>query len=512
MGSAHDPPYYITVRDVTLPDSFPGATRRGTQKLMLAAVLGLLPGGCALLPDGIPGIATGPDRFREAAPDTRTAWPDPDWWRGFGSVELDRLMARIAAQNLDLAQAQARVRQADASARIAGSALLPLVTAGGDTQRSRTGQGGSAVRRYSVDLAASYELDLWGRNRNNLEAARLSAQAQRFDLGTTLITTEASVANTYFNILEARNALRIQGENLAAARRVLSVIRQQVAAGTATGLDLAQQETVVAQQEAAVPPLRQRAAQNAASLAVLVGLAPVELDVIGEGFQGLDVPSPGAGLPSALLARRPDVLASEAALAAANADVAVARAVLYPNITLSAQGGFQSALLGTLLRPEAQFYSIAASLAQTVFDAGATRGRIALSRAQAEELLAAYRQAILSALSDVESALAALRETTEQERLLAEAERRAANAYSVAENQLRGGIINLITLLNTQLTLFTARRNLSTGRLLRFQAAVGLFRALGGGWGPGLLGGDALRVSSAVSSAAGPSGMSGGGR
>ena len=479
---------------------------------MLGATLGLLPGGCALLPEGIPGIATGADRFREAPPGSRAAWPDPDWWRGFGSTELDRLMARMASQNLDLAQAQARVRQADATAQIAGSALLPQVTAGADTQRSRTGQGGSAVRRYSVDLAATYELDLWGRNRNNLEAARLSAQAQRFDLGTTLITTEASVANTYFTILEARSALRIQEENLRAARRVLAVIRQQVAAGTATGLDLAQQETVVAQQEAAVPPLRQRVSQNTASLAVLIGLAPVELEVLGEGFEGLDVPSPGAGLPSALLARRPDVLAAEASLAAANADVAVARAALYPNITLSAQGGFQAALLGTLLRPEAQFYSIAASLAQTVFDAGATRGRIAFSQAQAEELLAIYRQAILSALSDVESALAALRETTEQERLLSEAERRAARAYSIAEEQLRGGIINLITLLNTQLTLFTARRNLSTGRLQRFQAAVGLFRALGGGWGPGVSGGGAIRVSSAPPPAVAGAGVSGGSR
>ncbi|MFC0388613.1 efflux transporter outer membrane subunit [Muricoccus vinaceus] len=465
---------------------------------MLGAFLGALPAGCALLPEGIPGIATGPDRFRESAGGP-VSWPDPDWWRRFGSTELDRLMLRMASQNLDLAAAQARVRQADAAAQVAGSALLPLVTGGADTQRSRTGRGGSAARRYSVDLAASYELDLWGRNRNNLEAARLSAEAQRFDLGTTLITTEASVANTYFTILEARDALRIQEDNLRAARRVLGVIRQQVAAGTATGLDLAQQETVVAQQEAAVPPLRQTVAQNQASLAVLVGMPPVELEVVGEGFAGLDVPSPGAGLPSALLARRPDVLAAEAALAAANADVAVARAALYPNVTLSAQGGFQSALLGTLLRPEVQFYSIAASLAQTVFDGGAIRGRIALSQAQAEELLATYRQAILSALSDVEGALAALRETTEQERLLAEAERRAARAYSIAEDQLRGGIINLITLLNTQLTLFTARRNLSRGRLLRFQAAVGLFRALGGGWGPGVTGGNSVRISSAGS-------------
>ncbi len=459
-------------------------TRRGANRLMLGALAGFLP-GCSLLPDALPAVEAGPNRFRETEPGAPVGWPDPNWWRGYGSVELERLMRRMASENLDIAAAAARVRQADASSRIAGSALLPLVTAGGSAQRSRSGAGNRAVTQYSVDLAASYEVDFWGRNRSTAESARLGAVARRFDLGTTLITAEASVANTYFTILEAREALRIQQQNLQAAERVLTVIRQQVAAGTATGLDLAQQETVVAQQQAAVPPLRQTVSENLAALAVLVGLAPAQLEVVAEGFEGLDVPSPTPGLPSELLARRPDVLSAEANLAAGRANVVAARAALFPSLNLSAQGGFQSLLLGTLLRPEAQFYSLVASLAQTVFDGGALRGQVELARAQQEELLVAYRQTILSALSDVESALAALRETTEQERLLREAESRAARAYNIAEAQLRGGIINLITLLSTQTTLFSARRNLSNARLSRFQASVGLFRALGGGWGTG---------------------------
>ncbi|MFH5923757.1 efflux transporter outer membrane subunit [Roseomonas xinghualingensis] len=464
----------------------PAVTRRGTNLLMLGGLLGAFPlAGCTLKPDELPSTAAGPNQFREAS--GPVAWPDPNWWRSFGSQELDRMMTRMATENLDVAAATARVRQADASARIAGSALLPLVTAGADASRNETGsRRGTVTTRYSADLAASYELDFWGLNRSTAESARLTAQATRYGVGTALITAQASVANTYFAILEARQALKIQEQNLSAARRVLAVIRQQVAAGTATGLDLAQQETVVAQQEAAVPPLRQSVSQNTAALAVLLGMAPVELEVAGEDFRGLDVPSPGPGLPSELLARRPDVLSAEAQLAAASANVVAARAALFPSVVLSAQGGFQSLLVGTLLRPEAQFYSIAASLAQTVFDGGALRGRVELARGEQEELLAIYRQAILSALSDVESALAALRETTAQERLLQEAERLAARAYSIAEGQLQGGVINLITLLSAQQTLFTARRNLSRGRLERFQAAVGLFRALGGGWGPGV--------------------------
>jgi len=472
----------------------PELSRRGAQRLMLGALAGLLPGGCALLPDAVPAIDSGPNRFREAAPGAPVRWPDPNWWRAYGSVELERFMRRMAESNLDLAAAEARVRQADASARITGAALLPQVTGGGTAQRQQQGGGARAVTAYTAQLSASYEVDFWGRNRNAYLSSRLAASVSRYNLGTVLLTTEASVANTYFAILQAREALTIQEANLGAARRVLNVIQQQVTGGTATGLDLAQQETLVSQQQAAIPPLRQTVSQNVASLAVLLGVAPVELDVLAPGFDGLEVPSPAAGLPSELLTRRPDVLAAEASLAAGNANVAVARAALLPSITLSAQGGFSSLLVGTLLRPEAQFLSLVAGLTQPIFDGGALRAQVDLTRAQQEELLIAYRRAILEALADVETTLAALRETTEQVGLLQEAETRASRAYNIAEAQLRGGVVNLITVLQTQQTLFTARRNLSTARLNLFQSSVGLFRALGGGWGG----------TSAVLAAAGP--------
>ncbi|WP_426958013.1 efflux transporter outer membrane subunit [Muricoccus radiodurans] len=450
---------------------------------------GALPIGCGPRPEPTSSGLTAPGRFREGT-DAPARWPDPDWWRGFNAPELDRLMARAAAQNLDLAAAAARVRQADANLRITGASLFPSITTGGDAGRSRpagaNGVRGQGRNSFQISLGASYEVDFWGRNRNATEAARQSLRAREFDLGTVLLTTEASVANTYFTILEAQEELRVQEANLRAARQILTVIRSQVTGGTATGLDLAQQETVVAQQEAAVPPLRQTVAQNIAALATLVGVPPVDLEIAGQGLERIRVPDVSPGLPSELLARRPDVLSAEADLAGANANIAAARAALLPSITLSAQGGYQAALLGTLLRPEALFYSIAASLVQTVFDGGELRGRVALSRAQAEELLANYRLAILTAFEEVDSALAGLRETTDQDRLLREAASRAERAYSIAEGQLRGGVINLITLLNVQQTLFTARRNVTRGQLQRLQAAVGLFRALGGGWGPGV--------------------------
>jgi len=426
--------------------------------------------------------------FRNADPAAAVRWPDPDWWTGFNAPELDRLMAEAMAGNFDLASAAARVRQADAQLRIAGSALLPaLVLDSGVTQQRSTGGGAFASRnrnstRYDAALSASYEADFWGRNRASVQTAEQSARASRFDVGTVLLTTEASVANTYFQVLAAQEELRSQEENLAAARRVLNVIRQQVGFGTATGLDLAQQETVVAQVEANLPSLRQRAAQGVNALAVLTGRPPSALTVAPGSFDRLRVPLAAPGQPADLLARRPDVLAAEAALAAANANVAAARAALLPAVTLSVSGGVQAATLGLLLQPEAQFYSLVAGLAQTIFDGGARRGQVELSQAQAEELLVEYRRAIVQALADVEDALVALRESTAQEALRAEAAARATRAYNIAEAQLRAGIIDLITLLNTQQTLFSTRVSLVQARLARLQAAVALFRALGGGW------------------------------
>ncbi|KAA2211973.1 efflux transporter outer membrane subunit [Teichococcus oryzae] len=461
--------------------------RRGAGRaLLLMALAGSLaacgPRAAPVMSGLEPGAA-----FRNAALAAEPQWPDPDWWRGFNAPELDRLMQAAMAGNFDLAAAAARVRQADAQLRIAGATLLPNAGLDAGVTQSRSTAGSNFNRdrnstSYDATLSASYEVDFWGRNRNLREAAAQDARARRFDQGTVLLTTEASIANTYFEVLAAREELRAQKENLAAARRILNVIRQQVNFGTATGLDLAQQEAVVAQQQAAIPALRQTAEQGVNALALLTGQPPATLTVATGRFDGLRVPAAAPGQPSDLLARRPDVLAAEANLAAANADVAAARAALLPTISLSLSGGFQSAALNTILRPEAQFFSLVGGLAQTIFDGGALRGQVSLSQAQAEELLVEYRRAIVQALSDTEDALVALRESTEGEGLRAEALSRAARAYDIAEAQLRAGTINVITLLNTQQTLFSARVSLVQARLARLRAAVALFRALGGGW------------------------------
>ena len=468
------------------------STRRAT----LLGAAALLSGCSRLTPSATSSGIALPTRLTAADPAAAALWPDPVWWHGFGSVELDGLMADAMAVNTDIAGATARVRQADAQLRIAGASLLPTVDLTTQALRSQTGSvntaslTGIASRRVRVTasnrlaLSASYEIDFWGKNRAQVEAAEQSAFASRFDVGTVTLTTQASVANTYFAMpWVRRRGWMIQQQNLEIAQRVLRVIRDRVSVGTGTGLELAQQETVVAQQQALIPPLQQEVETNRNSLGTLVARPPQAIVLRGGTFNLLDVPPVTPGLPADVLARRPDVLNAEATLAAANANIVVARAQLLPSVTLTGSGGFTSLALETLTRPESLIFNLAAGLTQPIFHGGALRGQVQLSEAQAEELLSTYRFAILNALVDTENSLVALRQTTEQEKLQANAVRMAERAYAISEAQLRAGTIDIITLLNTQQTLFSARTTLAQARLARLQAAVGLFRALGGGWG-----------------------------
>lgn len=431
----------------------------------------------------------------EAVP---AAAPDPAWWRAFGTPELDRLMQAAMAQNLDIAAAVARLRQADAQIRVAGAALLPQVNASGEYGRARsTGRVPDSVAggrdTYTAALAISYIVDLWGEYRATLSAARASAEATRYAVGVLTLQIQVSVANSYFAVIGAREQLAIQRSNIEAATRNLNILRQRQSVGTATGLDVAQQETVLATQRAAVPPLQLTADQNLFALATLTGMTPDRIEVASARLPALRVPVVQPGLPSEVLLRRPDVRQAEASLAGASASVTAARAALFPSLSLTAQGGIQSMAMRTLLYPGSTFYSIAAGLAAPIFDGGTRRAQLEGARGREAELLASYRRAILAALQDTEASLAALQRNNE---LVAEQTARvnaAQTAYNVADAQFRVGTVDLLTVLNTQTNLFTARNALAQAQAARLQSAAGLFAALGGGWDA-----DAIRMASAA--------------
>ncbi|BBK41327.1 RND transporter [Allostella vacuolata] len=441
---------------------------------------------CAL-EAGVPPVTTPQQAAWVGAPAGDQRLPViAEWWRLFDSLELNALQSAARADNLELAAAVARIEQADALVRVAGANLLPSVDFSSSGSRRRSaGDGGQRYsNQFGLSLSASYEVDFWGKNRAATRSASWAAAASRFDRQTVALGIASSIANTYFAILTAQDRLRLAESNLAIAERSLAAIRARTEVGTATALDVAQQENLVLQQRASVPPLRQQIRQNTNALAVLTGRTPDQVTIEGGSLSGVTIPAVEPGIPSDLLLRRPDLRQSEAQLEAAEADVVVARAALYPRIQLTADGGLQSTALRSLFEPTAVFWSIAAGLTQPVFDAGRLQAQLAQQRARHGELVANYQQAILSAFRDVEDALAAIDQTAQQERLQQAVVANARRAFEISEARLREGTIDLLTLLNTQQTLFQAQDSLAQIRLARLQGAVGLFQSLGGGFDP----------------------------
>ncbi|MDB5569618.1 MAG: hypothetical protein JWN93_801 [Hyphomicrobiales bacterium] len=414
-----------------------------------------------------------------------------DWLATFGSRELAGLGAQAIEANYDLEAAAARVAQADALAGVAASALYPQLSASADAARSlnpgtlRRRDGpfeASLGNRFGAGLSASYVLDFWGRNRAGAQAAAQTALASRFDYETLSVATLASLANAYFQLAVAQDRLALLRDNVRIAERVLAAIRARVEVGTANALDLAQQESVLANLRANAPGYEQQAEQARNLVALVAGQAPRAREVRGAPLRSLALPAVRAGLPSQLLFRRPDVAAAEARLESAKANVAAARAAFLPTIALTSGGGLESAALRNLLRPEALALSLAAGLTQPIFDGYNLEAQLANQRARRDELLAAYARAIASALTDVENALVAVRKSAETERLRAVAVAAARRAYDITQERLREGTVDIVILLNTQTTLFAAQDAAALARYQRLLAQVSLYQALGGGF------------------------------
>ncbi len=435
-----------------------------------------------------PDIAVPAKWHDPIAREDSAVWPTPDWWHAFGSQKLDDLITEAEHSNDDLAVAVARVQEADAQARIAGAPLLPSLDLGASATRQRAPVSGLGPQVYNVfnpELTASYELDFWGKNRAARRAARATAVASRYDQQTVALTVVSSVATTYFQALELRDRIEVAQQNLENGEKVLDGLRLQETAGIATGLDVAQQETAVALLDAAIPPLLQQFRQTVNALAVLIGKTPESLDVDTGTLTALTRPAVVPGLPSQLLARRPDVAAAEQQLIAANANITVARAALFPAIQLTASGGYESTALASLISPANRLYSISAGLMQPIFHGGALRGQVAFSNAQYAELLSTYHKTVISAFSNVEDALVAAQQTQEQQARQQEAVDKAARAFQFARTQMTAGVVNILTVLNTENALFNAEDELVQVQYLHLQSLVDLFTALGGGWQQG---------------------------
>ncbi|MFJ4607153.1 efflux transporter outer membrane subunit [Pseudomonas atacamensis] len=413
------------------------------------------------------------------------------WWTQFGSPELERLVEQARLGSYDLAAAVARVRQAEASATIAGAPLLPELKAGLNANRQKLihGKGYSqldvspenrSLDYYDAELSASYEIDFWGGKRAARDSAVFGVQASEFDRATVELTLLSGVANSYTQALALREQARIAELNLANAQNVLHLVQTRFDAGSATALELAQQKSLVAEQQRRLPLVQQQAREALISLAALLGQPVQTLPLPTQSFAQLHWPDIASGVPSDLLSRRPDIASAEAKLAAAQADVTVARAAMLPKITLTASLGSGADLAADLLRTT--FYNLSSGLTAPIFNNGRLSAERDKAKARQDELLETYRGAIINGFADVEKALSSIRGLDEQRQWQSEELNQAQTAFDIAQSRYQAGAEDLLTVLQTQRTLYAAQDLNVQLRLSRLQASIALYKALGGGW------------------------------
>ncbi|HXR93864.1 MAG TPA: TolC family protein [Steroidobacteraceae bacterium] len=464
---------------------------RGRCLSLAGAALTAVLAGCAtrppqaLTPQLIPKAFVG----QIAAP--APVWPRSAWWQGFGSPELTRLIDLAQANNRDLAVAAARLREAGAQVTIQRAALFPTIDGVAQATRSGVGrsalssngqQGGSTVNSFGLSADASYALDVWGLSRDNLRSAEEALKSSRYAQRAVALTTTATVANTYFEILALRERIAIANEDIVAIDGILRIVKLKVHAGTASHLDLAQEEAQIEAVKGQLPLLEEQALETQIALAVLIGRPPEGFAVETQSAGAIRLPEVSAGLPSQLLLRRPDVAEAEANLAAAHANLQAARAAFLPQFALSGSAGFSSAATNALLHGPSFLWEAGAQLMQPIFDGGKLIGQKDLAYAMQEELLASYQSAVLNAYADVESALGQVRNDALEEQHLRREVDAAREAFQISQLQYRQGVADLLNVLQAQQTLFGARDALAQARLARLQATVHLYAALGGGW------------------------------
>lgn len=456
------------------------------RRLPSIALLALLLSACAVIePSSLPEMPL-PEAWSEASPEGEAAvhGVDPEWWKGFASAELNRLVELAFRDNPDLLIFAERVRQAEIALRITGASRLPSVGSSAGSSHSRSTPDGEATTRRessSLGVSVNYELDLWGRIAAGVAAGEASLKATRFDYAASRISLAGSIASVYFELLASGERLRIAEENLASAKRILSIVEARHRHGVATSLDVSQQRTTVLSQQAALIPLGVEARQLRSALALLLGQIPQGAAFAEEDLASLRIPAIAPWMPASLLARRPDVASAEASLAAADANVAAARAALLPSVSLSLSGSLTSETLLELANPT-RSVSVALSLAQNLFDGSRLRLQTESARSQRAVQIITYAQTVRSALKEVDDGLGNAEKTERQEAAQQAVLDQAQRSLRLAELRYREGAGELLAVLEAQRTVYSARDQLVTLRSSRLQAAIDLCKALGGGW------------------------------
>ncbi|KZX56715.1 putative efflux pump outer membrane protein TtgC precursor [Stutzerimonas frequens] len=414
-----------------------------------------------------------------------------EWWRLYGDAELDALVGRLNVDNQNLAAAEAQFRQARALVRGARSQLFPILSGSAGVTRSAQGSGssdtsggsfGSGVSEsYEAGLSASWEADIWGRLRRNLEANRASMQASAADLAAVRLSLQAELVQTYLQLRVIDEHQRLLDQTVAAYARSLRLTENQYRAGIVPKSDVTQAQTQLKSTQAQAIDLRWQRAQMEHAIAVLIGVAPSELDIaVREDIPAL--PGVPLAVPSQLLERRPDIAAAERQVMAANANIGVAEAAWYPDLTLSASGGYRNSSFSDLFSVPNRFWSLGPQLALTLLDFGSRRAELERAEASYDQTVANYRQTVLDSFREVEDYLVQLRVLEEEAVVQREALEAAQESLRLIENQYRAGTVDFLSVATVQTTALNNERTNLTLLGDRLTASVLLIAALGGGW------------------------------
>jgi multidrug efflux system outer membrane protein len=453
--------------------------------------LALFLAGCMVGPDYKRPKADVPATFRGPYPEEQAkaeaaSLGDQKWWDVFHDEALQALIRTAIQQNYDVRIAATRVLQAQAQLGITRSNQFPSVSGGADL----SAQGSPKTLIFppfeqstgQLSLAAAWQLDFWGQYRRATEAARASLLATEWGRRAVISSLVANVASAYFELRALDLQLELSHNALTARRESLRLTTVLATHGNTSELDVRQAEQLVYTASEEIPDLERRMQQQENLINILLGNNP---GPIARGLRLTDQPhSPEvpAGIPSDLLERRPDIRQSEQLLVAANAQIGVARAAYYPQIALTATGGFQSDALSRLFTGPAGLWSFGGSLVQPIFTAGRIRSQVNLAEAQQQEAVLSYQQSIQQAFRDVSDALIAYRKNTEfreQQELLTASAKDAARLSNI---RYKGGVTSYLEVLTNETNFFTAELNLAQAQANELLALVQIYQALGGGW------------------------------
>jgi NodT family efflux transporter outer membrane factor (OMF) lipoprotein len=458
----------------------------------------------ALLAALMSGCMVGPDYQRPAAPISATfkeaagwkaaspqdAQPKGDWWALYQDPQLNALVAQVQLNNQNVAQYAAQYRQALALVRQSRAEELPTVSATGATTRSETGTGTSTTtttssgprNEHSATLSLSWEADIWGKLRRTNEEDRASAQASAADLANATLSAQSSLAQDYFQLRILDQRIALYQETIKGYQRYLQIIQNKYDEKIVSRADLSTGKTQLQSAQASMLDLQWQRAQYEHAIALLMGKAPADFNLAADSQWRYHLPNVPVGVPSRLLERRPDIAAAERAMASANAAVGVATAAYYPDLTLSASGGYQSSTLSNLFSLPNRFWSIGPSLTGTLLDFGATKASVDQAKAAYDASVATYRQTVLTGLGEVEDYLVELR-TLEPELVARRNSAEAAeDSASVSRDQYEAGVIDYLDVATTQATSLSERQTLLSLVGTQLLTSVQLQAALGGGW------------------------------